>query len=208
MNIYFVRHGESTENAFRIFDEMDSPLTDLGNKQAKYLAQRFKKVKLDIIYSSDMLRAVQTAKEVNQYHNVDHLRTKLIREKKLPSELYKLSESDEKAKKVMSLIRSNIHDENFRYKDQETFLDLKSRVFKFIHKLEKLNLDNVLVVAHGYVLRSVVGYILFGDEYDSHRFVSLKDNFLTVNTGVTLCKYSKTAGWKLLTWNDHAHLAD
>lgn len=208
MNIFFVRHGESRENKEQIFDTNDSPLTDLGKKQAEFLAERFKNIKLDLIMTSDMGRAVETAETVNKYHQVDIEKTNLIREKKVPTELIGLKENDPKAIEIMSQIKNNIHDESFRHTDQETFEDFKDRVFKFLKLIEKKDVNDILVVGHGFVLRSVVGYILYGDKYSSHDFTRLRDTFLTKNTGVTICEYSKKRGWKILAWNDHAHLAE
>ena len=55
---YIVRHGETVYNAKRIMSgHFDSPLTENGIKQAKSLGEKLKNTKIDIVFSSDLLRA-------------------------------------------------------------------------------------------------------------------------------------------------------
>ncbi len=75
MNIILVRHGESIANFKDISqgkgdDWADTSLSEKGKEQALKVAERLKSEKIDVIYSSDLKRAVQTAKEINKFHNV------------------------------------------------------------------------------------------------------------------------------------------
>lgn len=60
--IIVVRHGESVSNVRGTFTgQMDAPLTDLGHEQARRTAEYLKDRHIDAIYSSDLIRAMQTA---------------------------------------------------------------------------------------------------------------------------------------------------
>jgi len=59
MELYLVRHGQSEGNIG--LPSPDPPLTELGVKQARWTAMRFREVKLSRIYASPFLRAIQTA---------------------------------------------------------------------------------------------------------------------------------------------------
>ena len=62
LDLWLIRHGETTWNAEkRIQGHMDSPLSELGTRQANALAKRLFSKKFDAIYSSDSGRALQTA---------------------------------------------------------------------------------------------------------------------------------------------------
>ncbi len=63
MNLYFVRHGESTANVLGLFsNEVHAhPLTEKGIEQARALAHSLSGLSFDGIYSSPILRARQTA---------------------------------------------------------------------------------------------------------------------------------------------------
>ncbi len=76
MKLTIVRHGESIANSKGISqgnqDEwMDTPLTEKGKEQARAVAERLKNEDVDIIISSDLKRAKQTAEEINKFHNVE-----------------------------------------------------------------------------------------------------------------------------------------
>ncbi len=70
-NFYVFRHGETDYNQKDLCQgcRCDRLLTDKGIEQAKKLAEEMKKKRLDCIYSSPLLRAVQTANIVSQKNN-------------------------------------------------------------------------------------------------------------------------------------------
>ncbi len=60
--LYLIRHGQSAGNAEgRFGGHSPTPLSDLGKEQAELTAKILSKEKIHAIYSSDLLRAVQTA---------------------------------------------------------------------------------------------------------------------------------------------------
>lgn len=88
MRLILVRHGESEANAKGINQGqyLDTPLTKKGVEQAKKVAKRLKEEKIDMIYSSDLIRAKQTAREINKFHDLKIIFDKRIREKDHPIE--------------------------------------------------------------------------------------------------------------------------
>lgn len=70
LELYIIRHGQSYGNVKRIPDGLspedlhDPRLTDLGKSQAVACGERFKSTEFDAVYSSALLRAVQTATEI------------------------------------------------------------------------------------------------------------------------------------------------
>jgi broad specificity phosphatase PhoE len=63
--ILLARHGESDWNRSRRWQgHADRPLTDLGRRQARELAERLASTELDAVYSSDLQRARETAEIV------------------------------------------------------------------------------------------------------------------------------------------------
>ena len=65
MILTLVRHGETIENKEKIImGQLDGTLSELGIQQAKKLAERLKDERFDYIFSSDLARAANTAKEI------------------------------------------------------------------------------------------------------------------------------------------------
>lgn len=63
MNLYVVRHGETEWNrARRIQGHTDSPLTELGRRQATAASQVVASLPITTLYTSDMPRALETSR--------------------------------------------------------------------------------------------------------------------------------------------------
>jgi broad specificity phosphatase PhoE len=60
--IYLIRHGETTYNTRRILQTPDVPLSETGLEQARRLAERLASAGVARILSSDLERAVMTAR--------------------------------------------------------------------------------------------------------------------------------------------------
>lgn len=66
--LYFVRHGETEYNREGIMQgsEIDSELNETGREQAHALRDRFSTIPVDVVYSSRLKRARETAEVVAQ----------------------------------------------------------------------------------------------------------------------------------------------
>jgi broad specificity phosphatase PhoE/orotate phosphoribosyltransferase len=63
--LYFIRHAEAEGNVKRIFHGWtDANLTEKGHIQAQKVAERFKHIDIDVIYSSNLTRAKETARYI------------------------------------------------------------------------------------------------------------------------------------------------
>ena len=62
MKLYLLRHAQSIANVEHVFSNhgLKHPLTDLGRKQAYEVARRLEVLPIEAIYSSPILRAVET----------------------------------------------------------------------------------------------------------------------------------------------------
>ena len=68
--IFYVRHGETSNTLFEDRDTCDVNLTEIGEKQAVLLGKRFAGKHFDAVFSSPLVRAVRTAAAVcNQLDN-------------------------------------------------------------------------------------------------------------------------------------------
>ena len=69
MKLIFVRHGETIENQnHTIQGQTPGQLSEEGKEQARLVAERLKEVKIDKIFTSDLARAKDTAKEIAKFH--------------------------------------------------------------------------------------------------------------------------------------------
>ena len=71
LDIILVRHGETAWNAGETFrGKKDIPLNETGVKQAQLLGEYLRDEKIDVIYSSPLSRAVETAEAVAAHHDL------------------------------------------------------------------------------------------------------------------------------------------
>jgi 2,3-bisphosphoglycerate-dependent phosphoglycerate mutase len=82
MKLIIARHGRTIQNEKGIMQgHLPGELSPLGIEQAKKLALRLKNEKIDVIYSSDLKRAYDTAKEIAKFHsNVPFFSVEELRE--------------------------------------------------------------------------------------------------------------------------------
>jgi broad specificity phosphatase PhoE len=68
MRLYFIRHGESSANLAGEFSNsgLKHPLTDKGVQQARLVADTFSGLSVEKIYSSPVMRAVQSAQIISE----------------------------------------------------------------------------------------------------------------------------------------------
>ena len=82
--IYVVRHGETDWNLKgKQQEHMDSPLTERGTQQANALANGLINRGIQFIFSSDLGRAMETAKIINANLNLSIRTDKRLRERHL-----------------------------------------------------------------------------------------------------------------------------
>jgi len=110
--LYLVRHGQSAGNAEgRFGGHSATPLSELGFHQAQLTAQTLAKEKIDAIYTSDLLRAVQTAEPLAKLLDLPIIKTPAFRERHVGVlEGLTFDESKESfPKDYYALVNRNIH---------------------------------------------------------------------------------------------------
>jgi len=72
MNIYLLRHGQTNLNRDGKYQSaFDKDLNEFGISQAEFLGKRLKSYNIDVIYSSDLKRVVETSEIINKYINTE-----------------------------------------------------------------------------------------------------------------------------------------
>jgi|WetSurMetagenome_2_1015567.scaffolds.fasta_scaffold448466_2 broad specificity phosphatase PhoE len=80
--LYLVRHGETEDNVSQILQgQTNGELTQKGIEQAKELCNKLRNDHFDVLLSSDLKRAVDTATILNEPHHLKLEQTILLRER-------------------------------------------------------------------------------------------------------------------------------
>ena len=70
MELYLIRHGQSTNNEGKLPRAADPPLTDIGVEQARWVGESLRDEGITRLYSSPMLRTLQTAQIISDIINL------------------------------------------------------------------------------------------------------------------------------------------
>lgn len=71
MDIYFVRHGQTTGNLAKRHQAENTPLSDLGEAQAQEVADKIATISPTHLVASNLIRAIQTARPIAEATNLD-----------------------------------------------------------------------------------------------------------------------------------------
>lgn len=205
MKLYFVRHGESEDNANGIRQTSDSNLSKLGLKQAKILSKRLSSIPVDILLSSTFARARQTAEIISNEIKKEAEYSSLFVERKRPTELEGKPATDLEVIKITALMRDHTDDINWHHSDEENFFDIKKRAIQAVQYLQSLDKENILVVTHGTIMKTMLCVMMLGEAFESTTYYQILGFLHDHNTGITWCEYDGSK-WKLQTWNDYSHL--
>lgn len=205
MKIYFVRHGESENNAKGLYQDHLPKLSNKGKYQVDALAERLKKINIDKIISSPYMRAMETAEILCERLGKNHEKVDIFRERKRPSVIENKHRNDDNINKILDEIDQNFHNLEWRHSDEENYLDLLKRADEALDYLKQQKEENILVVSHRTFITFLVARMIFGSELNSRIFLTFRLGSRMSNTGITVCEEDSNR-WRLTNWNDDAHL--
>lgn len=153
--VILIRHCEAEGNRKRIFQgHTDAPISENGKVQLDLLSVRLRNTKIDVLYSSPLVRAYETAKAINRYHHLPILTDRGLME---------LNGGDWEGIPWADLPsrypeESKIWNETpyrFSPKNGESMQELYDRIWNTILKIVKANPGKTIAVtSHGCAIRN------------------------------------------------------
>ena len=198
--VYLIRHGTTDNNLNGLFQgSRDIPLGELGILQSQQLAERFKNIPLQAIYTSPLIRAQQTAQILCKNH--PHMSPIL------GNSLRELNGG---------LLEGHSGEENTsRFPQQMKYLDNQPTLFsapggestrqvynRMIHAMrgivDQCPNQQIAVVSHGFTIQTYIGYV------KQVPFDQL-ERYIVGNTSVTCLQYDQNK-ISLIYMSDMQHL--
>lgn len=189
IDFIIIRHGETVENANNICQgQQHGKLSKLGIRQAKLLAVGLKDEPIDVIYSSDLQRTIDTANKILNFHSQLQLQLDpLLRERSL------------------SLWEGKPFPKNWKWEylpeGAETNEDMLKRAKDFIHKiLMKHDGQCVAAITHGGMIRAFKTVIANKTASDYFSWN------VSQNTSITRVKLDPNGEHEMVNMNNVDHL--
>lgn len=157
--LIFVRHAQAEGNILREFHGWtDSGITEDGHKQAKLMAERIADVKIDVLYSSSLKRAIQTAEYISKVKKLPIIRTDKLKEINGGDwECVKFAELPEKFPESHDTWENRPHEH--RMPNGESMVEFQSRLLEEVKSITMQNLGkNICIVTHGTAIKAMMSF--------------------------------------------------
>ena len=204
MKFYFIRHGKTIWNLEGRFQGAsgDSPLLEKSIETLKQLGQYLQEIPFDVIYSSDLPRAVTSAQIIQSQLKVScPLReTSLLREWQLGKlEGAKFATLEAIYPEQLKAFRTNLAKFDSTMFGAESVYQTTQLTINFVKSLQDQDFKHVLIVGHGANLTASIRTLL---GYDTP--LLRKDGGLA-NASVTIVETEDFKNFNLLEWNDTSY---
>lgn len=179
MNLYLIRHGQTDWNIQEIVQgRIDNPLNEVGRNQAVAAGKKLKElnVKFDIIYSSPLARAKESAEIINSILYINDYRVEPDFTEREFGELEGMDCSD------MRKLVASIKEKPKGYEtDEEIIKRVRTKVDEIVNEGE-----NIIIVCHSHTIKS----LLISIDPINYNFMSKLDNTNIVKINYINGKYN------------------
>ena len=197
MKLYLRRHGRQSSKLCNV----NVDLCEEGFRQAALVGERLFPANIQAVYSSDLLRAVQTAQAANLYWNVEHVISPELREISF-GEMEGKSDSEIARLYSEFQARQAAMEEDIPYPGGECAADVIRRAEPVFCEMTKSGYERIAVVTHGGVIRAMTAHYL-GIPLKRWRILGKS----LENCSITELSWDEKAGrFTVERFNDYAHL--
>lgn len=192
MKLYLIRHGESEANATRSFAGWAPvSLTEKGEEDARLAGELIRSLSFDKVFSSDILRAVQTCRLAMP--DAEAEQTPLIREYDVGNLAGRSIEEFMKDPAIAANRRNN----DFSPYGGEDYKAVMARVTEFMQRLEQSDYENVLAFGHAGAIKNMIDHAVG---------VRLPFGSVAVENGAVTVLEFKNGRWMLCVLNQKKEL--
>ena len=157
MNLILIRHGETEWNRTgRCQGIADIDLNDTGRKQIGELAHSLKDADIRAVYSSDLLRALRTARQIASHHDLEVNIDKDLREMD-QGDLEGLLFEDIRDRYSDVLKEWRESPETLRLPGGESLMQVQQRAWNVFEKMNRLHAgETVVAVSHNLTITALL----------------------------------------------------
>jgi alpha-ribazole phosphatase len=200
--VYLIRHGETIWNAEKRFQgHIDIPLSDKGIRQARALSHRLADKKITAVYSSDLMRAMETARHVAEPHGLEVLSLPALREINF-GRWEGLTYKEIIKKDGEAITRWWKNPLGICIPGGEELSELQARIVPALKEIiSEHKEERVAVICHGGTIRTLISSIL---NMDLNKYWKIRQD----NASLNILDFTDWENGMLVSLNDCSHLPD
>lgn len=161
--IYIVRHCEAHGQP------PESPLTEKGFTQAKYLSEFLSNTKIDRIISSPFLRAIQSVEPISKETNI-----KIEIDERLSERILSTLDLPDWPEKL----RATFDDFELKFEGGESSKEAMDRIVNVVDEAFQSEFENTIIVTHGNLMSLLLNNYDNSFNFDCWKALSNPDVFL------------------------------
>ena len=197
MELYLIRHGRQSSRLCNV----NVDLSPEGRRQAALLGHRLADWGIEVLYSSSLIRAVQTAEEINRFLLLPHQVCPELGEISF-GEMEGLLDEEIAVRFREFKERQAAMTEDLPYPGGECAGDVVRRAEPVFREVTESGYERIAVVTHGGVIRSMTAHCL-GIPMNKWRILGKN----LENCSITELNWDGASGrFTLERFNDYAHL--
>lgn len=164
MNIYLIRHGESTSDIKNEYDgDYDDHLTKSGLQDAKTIAKKLNGSNIEVVFTSPKIRARETSKIISDVLDCKTSVMDDFAEQDIYGAYLELGKNqpEEEYRRLGEILvnRDNV------VEGSETYKIFKERVIRCFFDITNQPFENIAIVTHGGPIRCIFREILALGEF-------------------------------------------
>jgi 2,3-bisphosphoglycerate-dependent phosphoglycerate mutase len=196
-----IRHGETLYNSQgRMQGLIDSPLTDIGIRQAKAAAGALSGKTFEAVYSSPLGRARKTAEIISQPLDCPLHFDPDLQERNMGI-FQGLTTKEAASRFPDDFVIFKSHDPDYIIPNGESFRQKDDRGIECMRQIAKKHPGGkVVVITHGGILDAIFRHTLFISLDQQRRYSIFNCAFNSIEI--------EGDSWRLITWGDMNHLRD
>jgi broad specificity phosphatase PhoE len=181
MKLILIRHGETQWNTINKLQSFtDNELNTKGHLQAKTTSKKLKNEPIDIIFSSPLIRAIQTAEPVAKYKNLEIKIKQRITERNY-GEL-----EGQDYNELVELMKPIIKTGDFKKYNIEEPIVFRERIDSFWNEIHKKYFGKtVLVVSHSGTIKMLLSII------QNESYEIMRKKIHKTNASITTIEFSE-----------------
>jgi broad specificity phosphatase PhoE len=172
-DIFFIRHGETEANKYRIHQSSDEHLTPKGRLQAHHISHYLEGLEIDTLLCSPYVRARETAEVLSRQLGIPFTETESVVEVRRPDHIYGQGYYSLETLRYMWRLYRFQEKPNWNWDGAENMFQLRNRIEDVKKTVASLEGEKIAIVSHDVFMNLFLQHVCREKKLSFARFVRI-----------------------------------